>query len=48
MTEIPSLNDLQSDGKFPQCGDEDIVGPMVQAAGKLRFTPKNKSNLFGP
>jgi hypothetical protein len=34
-TEIPSLNDPPSDGKFPQIGDEDIIGPMVQAEAQL-------------
>ena len=46
MTKIPSLNDARSDGKFPQLGDEDIVGPMVQVAAQLRYTPSKKSKLF--
>lgn len=46
MTKIPSLNDPRSDGKFPQLGDEDIVGPMVQVAAQLRYTPSKKSKLF--
>jgi hypothetical protein len=46
MTKIPSLNDPRSDGKFPQLGDEDIVGPMVQVAAQLRYTPSKKSRLF--
>ena len=28
---LPSLNGLHSEGKFPQLGDENIVGPMEQA-----------------
>lgn len=46
MTKIPSLNDPRSDGKFPQLGDEDIVGPMVQVAAQLRTSPSKKSKLF--
>ncbi|PQE03748.1 hypothetical protein CJF30_00006434 [Rutstroemia sp. NJR-2017a BBW] len=46
MTKIPSLNDARSEGKFPQLGDEDIVGPMVQAAAQLRRNPSKKAKLF--
>ncbi|KAA8574269.1 hypothetical protein MFRU_015g02140 [Monilinia fructicola] len=46
MTKIPSLNDPRSEGKFPQLGDEDIVGPMVQAAAQLRRNPSKKAKLF--
>ncbi|QSZ31642.1 hypothetical protein DSL72_001209 [Monilinia vaccinii-corymbosi] len=46
MTKIPSLNDSCSEGKFPQLGDEDIVGPMVQAAAQLRQNPSKKAKLF--
>lgn len=46
MTKIPSLNDPRSGGKFPQLGDEDIVGPMVQVAAQLQRTPSTKAKLF--
>lgn len=46
MTKIPSLNDPRSEGKFPQLGDEDIVGPMVQVAAQLQRTPTKKAKLF--
>ncbi|PBP19501.1 hypothetical protein BUE80_DR009727 [Diplocarpon rosae] len=46
MTTIPSLNDPRSEGKFPQLGDEDIVGPMVQVAAQLQCAPSKKSKLF--
>lgn len=46
MTKIPSLNDPRSDGKFPQLGDEDIVGPMVQVAAQLQRSPSKKAKLF--
>lgn len=46
MTKIPSLNDPRSGGKFPQLGDEDIVGPMVQVAAQLQRTPTKKAKLF--
>ncbi|KAI9806187.1 MAG: hypothetical protein M1825_006302 [Sarcosagium campestre] len=34
LTKMPSLNDPRSEGKFPKLGDEDIVGPMVQAVAQ--------------
>jgi hypothetical protein len=46
MTKIPSLNDPRSGGKFPQLGDEDIVGPMVQVASQLQRSPSKKAKLF--
>jgi hypothetical protein len=46
MTRIPSLNDPRSEGKFPQLGDEDIIGPMVQVAAKLQRSPSKKAKLF--
>jgi hypothetical protein len=46
MIKIPSLHDPRSDGKFPDLGDEDIVGPMVQVAAQLQFTHRNKPRLF--
>jgi hypothetical protein len=46
MTKIPSLNDPRSEGKFPQLGDEDIVGPMVQVAAQLQHSPSKKAKLF--
>jgi hypothetical protein len=46
MTKIPSLNDPRSEGKFPQLGDEDIVGPMVQVAAQLQRSPSKKAKFF--
>jgi hypothetical protein len=46
MTKIPSLNDPRSEGKFPQLGDEDIVGPMVQVAAQLQRSPSKKTKFF--
>lgn len=46
MTKIPSLNDPTSGGKFPQLGDEDIVGPMVQATAQLQRSPSKKTKLI--
>lgn len=46
MTKIPSLNDPQSQGKFPQLGDEDIVGPMVQVAAQLQRSPSKKAKII--
>lgn len=46
MTKIPSLNDPTSGGKFPQLGDEDIVGPMVQATAQLQRNPSKKAKLM--
>jgi hypothetical protein len=46
MTKIPSLNDPRSEGKFPQLGDEDIVGPMVQVTAQLQRTPSKKAKFF--
>lgn len=46
MTKIPSLNDPRSEGKFPQLGDEDIVGPMVQVAAQLQRSPSKKAKIF--
>lgn len=46
MTKIPSLNDPRGGGKFPQLGDEDIVGPMVQVTAQLHRTPSKKTKLF--
>jgi hypothetical protein len=46
MTVIPSLNDPRSEGKFPEMGDEDIVGPMVQVAAQLQRTPTKKNKIL--
>lgn len=49
VTTIPSLNDLRSDGKFPQLGDGDIVGPMVKVAANavgLRRSPSKKARVL--
>jgi hypothetical protein len=41
----PTLIDPNSEGKFPKLGDEDIVGPMVQAAPKIMqpITPRKRA-----
>jgi hypothetical protein len=46
MTKIPSLNDPRSGSKFPQLGDEDIVGPMVQVAAQFQRSPSKKAKIF--
>ncbi|KAH8821231.1 hypothetical protein F5884DRAFT_816808 [Xylogone sp. PMI_703] len=46
MTKIPSLNDPQSEGKFPQLGDEDIVGPMVQVAARIQRNRSKKAKIM--
>ena len=46
MSKLPSLNDTRSAGKFPLLGDEDIVGPMVQAASQLQRSPNKKAKLY--
>ncbi|KAF2399079.1 hypothetical protein EJ06DRAFT_522640 [Trichodelitschia bisporula] len=40
LAAIPSFGGLRSEGKFPTLGDQDIVGPMVQIAGRLGETPR--------
>jgi hypothetical protein len=45
-TKIPSLNDPTSGGKFPQLGDEEIVGPMVQVAAQLQRSPSKKTRIM--
>lgn len=46
MTKIPSLNDLRSGGKFPQLGDEDIIGPMEVVAAQLKRVPSKKAKIL--
>lgn len=46
MTRIPSLNDPRSEGKFPELGDECIVGPMTVVAAQLQRSPSKKAKLF--
>ena len=48
VTKIPSLNDPRSGGKFPQLGDGEIVGPMVQVAavGGLRRSVSKKARVL--
>ena len=41
LSKLPSLNGPHSEGKFPQLGDENIVGPMEQAPSPK--TPKSSS-----
>ncbi|PVH94629.1 hypothetical protein DM02DRAFT_183726 [Periconia macrospinosa] len=38
-TPWPTLIDPKSDGKFPQLGDEDIVGPMERIAPRIVIPP---------
>ncbi|KFY69943.1 hypothetical protein V499_09595, partial [Pseudogymnoascus sp. VKM F-103] len=45
MTKIPSLNDPRCEGKFPQLGDEDIVGPMVQGVARMQRRRSRKEVL---
>lgn len=46
LSKMPTLNDPKSEGKFPKLGDEDIVGPMQQAAAILPKTPSRKRVFF--
>ncbi|KAF1839133.1 hypothetical protein BDW02DRAFT_228654 [Decorospora gaudefroyi] len=46
LSKMPTLNDPKSEGKFPKLGDEDIVGPMQQAAALLPRTPSRKRAFF--
>jgi hypothetical protein len=45
-TKIPCLSDPFSEGKFLPLGDEDIVGPMFQAAPQSQQTPGRKAKLW--
>ncbi|KFY87566.1 hypothetical protein V500_06890 [Pseudogymnoascus sp. VKM F-4518 (FW-2643)] len=45
MTKIPSLNDPRCEGKFPQLGDEDIVGPMVVGVARMQRRRSRKAGL---
>ena len=46
LCKMPTLNDSKGEGKFPNLGDEDIVGPMQQAAALLPKTPSRKRAFF--
>jgi hypothetical protein len=46
LSKMPTLHDPKSEGKFPKLGDEDIVGPMQQAAALLPKTPSRKRAFF--
>lgn len=46
LSKMPTLNDHKNEGKFPKLGDEDIVGPMQQAAALLPKTPSRKRAFF--
>lgn len=46
LSKMPTLNDPKSEGKFPKLGDEDVVGPMQQAAALLPRTPSRKRAFF--
>lgn len=39
---LPALNGPRSEGKFPELGDEAIVGPMEQVASQLQRRPSRK------
>jgi hypothetical protein len=45
MTKIPSLNDPRCEGKFPQLGDEDIVGPMVVGVARMQRRRSRRREL---
>ncbi|KAI9752618.1 MAG: hypothetical protein M4579_005566 [Chaenotheca gracillima] len=42
VMKVPSIQNARSEGKFPHLGDNDIVGPMEQAAS-LNLQPKPSS-----
>ncbi|KAF2273221.1 uncharacterized protein EI97DRAFT_164580 [Westerdykella ornata] len=46
LTKMPLLSDPKSEGKFPELGDEDIVGPMVQIAAQIQKSPSRKRALL--
>ncbi|USP76499.1 hypothetical protein yc1106_03773 [Curvularia clavata] len=46
LSKMPTLHDPKSEGKFPKLGDEDIVGPMQQAAALLPANPSRKRAFF--
>lgn len=43
---LPLLNGPRSEGKFPNLGDQDIVGPMEQIASQAQRRPSRKAGLF--
>ena len=43
---LPALNGPRSEGKFPELGDEAIVGPMEQVASQLQRRPSRKVVFF--
>ena len=46
LVEMPTLHDPKSEGKFPNLGDEDIVGPMVQIASQIQQKPQRKASFL--
>lgn len=47
LVKMPTLNDLNGEGKFPKLGDEDIVGPMVQFAAQVqKQKPQSRKRAF--
>lgn len=46
LSKMPTLHDPKSEGKFPKLGDEDVVGPMQQAAALLPRNPSRKRAFF--
>lgn len=43
LTLMPTLDDSGREGKFPKLGDQDIVGPMVQAEARPQPPPRQNS-----
>ena len=47
IMKMPSLNGPKSEGKFPELGDEDVVGPMEQVAPPVQSQRKaNRKTMF--
>jgi hypothetical protein len=46
LSKMPTLHDPKSEGKFPKLGDEDIVGPMQQAAALIQTNPSRKRTFL--
>ncbi|MCJ1344238.1 hypothetical protein MMC31_002441 [Peltigera leucophlebia] len=46
IMKLPALNGPRSEGKFPELGDEAIVGPMEQVASQLQRRPSRKVGFF--
>ena len=46
LSKMPTLDNPNSEGKFPKLGDEDIVGPMVQVAAQVPPPSPRKRDIF--